>query len=123
VDGVYSVEYAVRLNGTMEACEWFQKQDAKIQAKFDHLFRVVAAGHRIHNEQQFRKLSDDIWEFKRDSHRLFTFQDGSSWFLTHYYKKGGQKCPKRQIKHAEIIRIECLQILRDEAEGEDNGNT
>jgi hypothetical protein len=121
--GVTTIEYAVRRSGKMEAKDWFEAQDDGTKAKFDHLFRKAANGQRIHNKQHFRKLSKNIWEFKRDEHRLLTFQHNGGWFLTHHYPKGKKKCPPEQIERAEQIRVECLEILKKEAEGEDNGNT
>jgi hypothetical protein len=122
MSGVMDIEYAVRTNGSMEAKEWFEAQNDEIKAKFDHLFRKVANGQKIHNEQHFRKLRKHIWEFKRDEHRLLTFQHGKGWFLTHHYPKGKRKCPPKQIDRAEQIRLECLEILQKEAE-DDNADS
>lgn len=116
LSGVLDIEYAVRASGAMEAKDWFDAQDKGIKAKFDHLFRKIASGQRICNEQHFRKLSREIWEFKRDENRLLTFQHGGSWFLTHHYPKGRKKCPRTEIQRAEQIRKECLDILKEEAD-------
>lgn len=123
MSGVADIEYAIRRNGKMEAREWLGAQSDIVKAKFDHLFRKVSSGQRIHNEQQFRRLSKNIWEFKRDEHRILTFQHDGNWFLTHHYPKGKRKCPPQQIERAEQIRIECLEILSEEAEDDDNGDT
>jgi Phage derived protein Gp49-like (DUF891) len=114
-----TVEYATRTNGDLEAKVWLEKQPQVVQSSFVHLFRVHANGHRITNEQQFRQLTSEIFEYKRGGNRIFTFQHQRTWFLTHHYKKNGpNKCPRRVIKRAEVIRIECLAILQLETEGD-----
>ncbi len=103
------VRHAIRTSGEMEAKDWLDDaNNAAAVAKFDHLFRKVCAGQRITNEQHFRHLNKQIWEFKRDAHRLFCFQEGRCWRLTHYYAKKSQKCPPKQIRRATDIRDEHL---------------
>ncbi len=68
------VRHAIRTSGEMEAKDWLEDENnAAAVAKFDHLFRKVCAGQRITNEQHFRHLSKQIWEFKRDANRLLCF--------------------------------------------------
>jgi hypothetical protein len=111
-----TVEYAIRLDGRMEARTWLESQSQTVQSSFVHLFRVHASGHKITNKEQFRQLTNTIFEYKRGGNRLFSFQNGSSWFVTHHYKKNGpNQCPKRVIQHAETIRIECLAVLQMES--------
>jgi hypothetical protein len=104
------VRYARRRNGAREAKEWLENAETAVQAKFDHLFRVMAAKGKIFNKEHFRLLEDGIWEFKRDGDRILCFQSGRSWFLTHHYSKGGRaKCPPGEIKRAIEIRAEHLE--------------
>lgn len=103
----FEVRHAIRTNGAMEAKAWFDDpaNEAAV-VKFDHLFRKVCAGERIFNQQQFRKLRDGIFEFKRDANRLLCFQEGRCWRITHHYPKGSNKCPEKQIERAIRIREE-----------------
>src|SRR3990172_10429474 len=91
-----TVEYAVRANGKMEAREWFEEQPLQRQAKFDHLFRSTVSHGKIRNPTQFRHLRGPVYEFKRDSDRLFCYlieAAQSRWLLTHHLQKGGSpKC-------------------------------
>jgi hypothetical protein len=93
----------------MEAKEWLEKKATiSERAKFDHLFRWMAEFGQIRNTELFRSLEDGIYEFKKDSNRVFCFQQGRCWRLTHHYRKGGQKCPRKQIDRAIQIRDEFL---------------
>lgn len=102
-----SVRYAIRASGAMEAKNFLESEaDESVRAKFAHLFRALAAKGAIRNEQQFRKLRGEIWECKRDGHRILCFRDGNCWFLTHHYPKSKRKCPPSEIDRAESIRSE-----------------
>jgi hypothetical protein len=108
------IKYAERANGAMEAKEWLEQQDDSIKAGFDVLFKRMADFGKIHNKEQFRHLDGEIWEFKKKANRILTFSVSNTWYLTHHYPKGGQKCPPKQIKRANTIRIEFLKILAAE---------
>ncbi len=107
-----SVEYAVRSDGTMEAKEWLDSQPATKQMSFGVLFQRLAEQGFIHNEQQFRRLRDEVWEFKRGADRLLCFHLGSRWLLTHRIKKSGGlgKCPPHEIGHAKTIGNEHVAL-------------
>jgi hypothetical protein len=102
------VRYAVRQNGAREAKEWIESASDSETSKFDHPFRKISTFGRLGNIEQFRKLDDDIWEFKGGANRILCFQKDSCWFLTHHYRKSGPKCPKKQIERAAKIRAEHL---------------
>jgi hypothetical protein len=104
-----SVEYAVRANGSMEAKEWFAAQGVAVRMSFGVLFKRILQEGRITNELQCRQLRDTIWEFKRGANRLLFGQVGNRRLLTHHYKKGGQKCPPREIKRAQTIVDEHIE--------------
>lgn len=103
-----TVEYAVRANGRMEAQEWLTGQDETTQRSFAALFDRLVTHGQIKNETQFRRLDDNVWEFKRKEHRVLCYQLGSRWLLTHRIKKAGGsgKCPKSAIGRADTIGCE-----------------
>src|SRR5579859_4629823 len=78
------VRHAPRLNGVMESKVWLEAQPDNVVSSLDQLFRKISATGKISNEQQFRHLSDGIWEFKRGAQRLLCFQHGKFWSLTDY---------------------------------------
>src|SRR5690348_13160088 len=106
-----SVEYAVRKNGKREAKDWLEDQTPELQDAFDVLFRRLVNEGEIHNETQFRRLKDEVWEFKRQFHRLLCYRLGNRILLTHRIKKAGGrgKCPEPEIKHAEMIGLEHIE--------------
>jgi phage-related protein len=107
-----AVRYATRANGQMEAHDWLRDASERARAKFSTLFRKIAAVGKISNEEQFRHLRDGIWEFKRGGDRIFCFQDGLCWWLTHHYAKSGRRCPNREIERAIQIRAEDIERRR-----------
>jgi hypothetical protein len=114
-----AVRHAIRSDGTMEAKDWLDKvATTSERAKFDHLFRKIAATGQIRNLEHFRNLGNGIFEFKRDGNRILCFQQGRCWRLTHRYPKGGQKCPPSEIAHAMNIRAEFIERQEAEASNE-----
>jgi len=98
------VAYAQRLAGTMEAREWLENADLSIQSKFDQLFRRMAQSGIISNKEQFRKLSGQIWEFKRGGDRIPCFRRANIWFLTHHFAKG--ESTNKEIRRAQSVMQE-----------------
>lgn len=73
------------------------------------LFRRLCVEGRIHNRQQFRPLEgSDIWEFKRHAVRVFAFQHGRVWYVTHGCQKPKPRELKVHVQRAERIRAEHL---------------
>ena len=106
-----SVEYAVRKNGKREAKDWLESQPLELQDSFNVLFRRLVDEGEIHNETQFRRLKDQVWEFKKKIHRLLCYRSGNRTLLTHRIKKAGGrgKCPPSEIDHAEMIGLEHIE--------------
>lgn len=106
------VEYAVRSDGSMPAREWLLSQDVKVQASFGVLFKRLCGEGRINNEEQFRRLSPHVWEFKRGGHRLFCYWFGCRFLLTHRAKKAGGrgKCRPQDIELAQTIGEEHIEL-------------
>lgn len=109
-----TVEYAVRKNGRKEAEEWLDSQPDNIRARFDVLFnQVVMEGYPFPNEKQLKKLSNDVYEFRRGGDRLFCVKYGRRWLLTHHYEKGhSKKHQSRAADHAYEIANEHLERER-----------
>jgi hypothetical protein len=98
-------------SGRFRGKEYFEKLDPKEKAKFDALFKRMAATGSIKNELQFRKESDEIYCFKRGQHRLACYRVGKTLMLVHGFRKKSDKGLrlKREIKTAERIRAEHLE--------------
>jgi hypothetical protein len=107
---LFSVRYAVRASGKRPAEEFLGSLDRKAQMRLFLLMQRLCDCGRITNKQQFRKLRDEIWEFKRGSHRLFAYREDSVWYLTNGFCKSTKKLQDAAIEQA--IRIRSEQIAR-----------
>ena len=104
-----AIEYAVCANGSMPAREFIEGMVESERQRLGVLFRRMADTGEIHNPQQFKKIKDKIYEFKRYQTRLGCFQVGDRWRLTHGFIKKTDKWPKREIERATRIRKEDLE--------------
>jgi hypothetical protein len=86
-----SIAYAVRSSGSMPAKAFLEGLPRQERIKFEILFEYMASQGRIPNKEKFRKLRDQIWEFKSGQNRIACFQHSNVWFLTHgFVKKRGK---------------------------------
>jgi hypothetical protein len=97
-------------SGRFRGREYFDELNANEKAKFDALFRRMAATGTIRNEELFRKESDQIYCFKRGPHRLVCFREGKTLMLVHGFCKKSNRGTRvrREIETAERIRTEHL---------------
>jgi phage-related protein len=103
-DGAWgSIRYAKLPDGSMPAKEYLESLDEKDLTRVIALMQRMADVGRICNTEQFRKLDDGIWEFKRGPVRILCFQRGNGWVLTHGYKKQSQRLPASELKRAKRI--------------------
>ncbi len=101
-------------SGRFRGKEYFEKLNAKEKARFDALFKRMAATGSIKNDLLFRKESDEIYCFKRGQHRLACYRVGKTLMLVHGFRKKSDKGLrlKREIETAERIRTEHLEQLQ-----------
>jgi Phage derived protein Gp49-like (DUF891) len=97
-------------SGRFRAKEYFDSLKDPERAKFAVLFERMASTGTIHNEEHFRKESDNIYCFKRGQHRLACFRQGRDFMLVHGFRKKSDKDKrlKRHIETAERLRTEYL---------------
>ena len=68
------------------------------------LFRRLADFGRIQNTQHFKKVRDDLWEFKKSQIRLLGgFRPGGRFVLALGLKKKDDKHKPKDLKKAEKI--------------------
>jgi len=113
-----SVRYAVDAKGSMPARDFIESLKDKERAKLSVLFERMADAGRIWNREQFKKVEGDIFEFKRFQIRVGCFQEGSTWFLTHGFRKKRDKWQKRELERANRIRNEHLARQERERKNE-----
>ena len=110
------VAYARQLNEKRPALDYIEKLQKTDWAKLATSFRKITQVGRIQNPERFRKLggkSGKIYEFKiHPKVRVLCFQFGKTWFLTHGYDKETGDTPPRQIKRAEQIMNEHMDLIK-----------
>lgn len=93
-----------------EAVEFMEQLNPKAREKIYYNLRKA---QMINDEELFKKLTDDIWEFRtlynHTTYRLFAFWDKSKdtptvVISTHGIVKKTQKTPLKEIEKAERIR-------------------
>ncbi len=110
-----TVAYAKDSQGRMPAKDFLDQtggSDAPSEVEkrgMYHLFRLMAAGGKIANREQFRKERCEIYGFKKYQARIAAFQVGSVWYLTHGFKKKKDKWPEAELDRADRIRSEQLR--------------
>ncbi|MBI3351503.1 MAG: type II toxin-antitoxin system RelE/ParE family toxin [Nitrospirae bacterium] len=88
------------------------------QKKIFALLRRTAEHGTLKNEQKFKKLENNIFEFKADQVRVFCFFDkGKLIILTHGFLKKSQKAPKSEIKQAKHLMEEYFRKKERTREG------
>jgi phage-related protein len=105
------IECAREASGAYPSQEFLCSLSEKKLRSINVLFRKIADFGRNTNEEQFKKVEGEIWEFKRGQIRIGCFQVGSRWILTHGFIKKQDKWPRTQIERAERIRKEHMGML------------
>ena len=103
------VRYAVRSSGKMPAKKYLESLGKENRFRLEVLFERMATFGKIASKQKFRKLKDEIWEFKSRQHRMPCFQASNRWILTHGFLKKSGKTPKKEIERAIVIMKEHIE--------------
>lgn len=99
-----------------EAIEFLEYLDDKTREK---IYYNIKKAQFVYDNELFKKLNDFIWEFRtlynNKAYRLFAFWDkldGKDTLVvaTHGILKKTQKTPPKEIKKAEEIRNQYLEI-------------
>jgi len=108
-----NIEFAENSKGRKFADEFLEGLDDRVAVKFRALFAELLDSERgyIPNTQKMQKLKGDsgIWELKAKARRIgnfriFCFQKGSTWFLTHGFPKKKERTRREEIKRAVGIK-------------------
>lgn len=110
-----TIAFAACRTGDLWAKRFFEDElpDAH-QLRVRALCGVMADYGYLHDKRKFRLESGEIWAFKLELSnrpiRFPCFRIRECWFLTHGFFKQGQRWRREQIKRAERIRSEHLEI-------------
>jgi hypothetical protein len=104
------IEYAVCVNGTCPAKEFFDSLDAPERRKMMALFRQMGDEGKIWNRRRFKKVEGtDFFEFKESQIRILCrFLPGGLLVLVHGFRKKGERIRPSEIEKAERILTEHL---------------
>jgi hypothetical protein len=102
-----TVAFAVCQNGESPGEEFYDGLDEKDQAKMLKLFVRMGDVGRIANRENFKKIENDLWEFKNHQIRMpCFFRPGKILVVTHGFIKKGDAIPRPQIERAYRIQQE-----------------
>jgi hypothetical protein len=87
-----SVVWAMDAQGRLPAQDFFRNLDPPDQAKTMALFRRLACRGRIESRENFKKLEDGLWEFKKHQIRFIgDFHPGQIFLVAHAVRKKKDK--------------------------------
>lgn len=110
--------YKFRVKFLEEVVEFLDKLDEKTR---DKIFYNIWKARSSNDKELFKKLQDDIWEFRtfynRTYYRLFAFWDKTERtdtlvIATHGIIKKTDKTPKTEIKKAKKIQQQYFKELK-----------
>jgi hypothetical protein len=93
--------YGLVVNGSCEAEDFLNELSDKEKSKITPLLQYTANNGLLRNEQKFKNVSDDIFEFKGFQSRLLCFFDkGKMIIISHGCIKKRDKLDPAEIKKA-----------------------
>jgi hypothetical protein len=102
-----TVVFAVCQNGESPGERFYDELDEKDQAKMLKLFTRMGEVGKIANRENFKKIENDLWEFKNHQIRMpCFFRPGKIVVVTHGFIKKGDAIPRPQIARAYRIQQE-----------------
>lgn len=103
----FTIEWARDASGSPRAKEFFDGLSDSDQAKVLTLFQRLGDIGRIRNSTKFKKVADDLWEFKSYQVRLLgDYRPGRRFLIaTGLKKKRDRHRPKDLEKAREILRL------------------
>lgn len=101
----FTIAFATCADGSQPALEFYEDElDDNQRAQMLTLFRYLGDQGRISNREKFKKVEDDLWEFKAHQIRILcAFCEDRTVVLAHGFKKKGDKIPEGHIRRAKRI--------------------
>lgn len=104
---LFTIEFAVRTDGSVPAHTFFTGLDARWQARFLVLFKNLGDMGRIRSREQFRKFSGEFFEFKAFQNRMpCYYRPDRRVVITHGFIKKQDAAPKQEVDRAVTIKNE-----------------
>jgi len=109
------VVYAAEQGGGNRASTFFEGLSSADRVKMGTLFKRFAEFGEIKNREKFKKIADDLFEFKSHQVRMFCFIDARTVVLTHGCIKKRDALNSADIERAQRIKAEHLKALAQPA--------
>ena len=109
---LFTIAYALCLDYSSPGAEFYDRQDSSSKAKLNTLFQLLGNAGRISNREKFKKLEDEIWQFKSYQIRMpCAFTSNRIVVVTHGFVKKGDDTPRAEIVRAKRILAEDLSVF------------
>ena len=109
----FTVEYAIQNNGSYEAEEFIDSLSIPDRTKIIRIIKYFAETARIFNDEKFKKIEGDIWEFKNYQTRVFMYHCATGCIaLTNGVIKKSKKTPETDKERAIRIKEEYTIIRK-----------
>jgi hypothetical protein len=103
----FTIEFAEVGDGSMPAKSFLDHQEPKFQARMYALFKRLGDSGRIANQEQFKKLTGEFWEFKSFQIRMpCYFAPGRRLVVTHGFIKKKDAVSRQEKERAASIKAE-----------------
>lgn len=100
----FTIAFATCADGSKPALDFYNELEDSDKAKLNTMFRYLGDQGRIANPEKFKKVDDELWEFKSHQIRMpCKFGDDRTVIISHGFFKKGDKIPPEQIKRARRI--------------------
>src|SRR5579862_9364004 len=97
----FTIAFATCVDGSRPALDFYNGLDDTDKAKMNTLFRYLGDQGRIANREKFKKVEDELWEFKSHQIRMpCMFSEDRTVIVSHGFIKKGGKIPPQHIKRA-----------------------
>ncbi len=101
----WQVEFYQFPNGNSPVFDWFNEQNAKVQAKFARIFELLEEHGTSVGKPYVAPLEDKLYEIRVEQdtniYRIIYFAyTGKRFILIHGFQKKTQKTPKKEINLA-----------------------
>ncbi|MGA2267478.1 MAG: type II toxin-antitoxin system RelE/ParE family toxin [Bryobacteraceae bacterium] len=112
---LFTVVYAVCADRSSPGAQFYRTElDDLERAKMNTLFKYIGDHGRITNQEKFRKLQGELWEFKSHQVRMPCYYlPGRLLVITHGFRKKGNSTPPEEIARAGRIRQEDGAVFRE----------
>jgi len=109
----FTIDYAIRSSGKSPGLSFYEDLDQSDQAKLNALFARLGDSGRIANTEKFKKLQDNLFEFKSNQIRMpcVFVPNVRVVRISHGFIKKRGKTPAEEIRRAkQIFEEDGLQV-------------